>query len=158
MPLLKGDVKTDDERFMRMALEAAEKAGQQGEVPVGAVLVAADGRVLAAASNCCVRTDDPAGHAEMAAMRAAARRIGNYRLVGTTLYSTIEPCIMCMGAAVHARIARVVYGAPDPKWGAAGSMYNFCTDSRLNHCIEITAGILADACRTMMQDFFRARR
>ena len=148
----------DDRHYMRLALAAAEKAGQRGEVPVGAVLVAADGQTLAVAGNRCVEASDPSGHAEMLAMRAAARCIGNYRLAGTTLYSTIEPCIMCMGAAIHARITRVVYGAPDPKWGAAGSMYNFCTDRRLNHCIQITAGVLADRCRVLMQDFFRARR
>ena len=148
----------DDRHYMRLALEEAEKAGQHGEVPVGAVLVAADGTLLAAAGNDCVAADDPAGHAEMRVIRAGGRRIGNYRLVGTTLYSTIEPCIMCMGAAVHARVARVVYGAPDPKWGAGGSMYDFCSDRRLNHCIEITGGVLADRCRERMQDFFRQRR
>ena len=148
----------DDHHYMHLALDAAEKAGQRGEVPVGAVLVAADGQTLAADGNRCVEASDPSGHAEMLVMRAAARRIGNYRLGGTTLYSTIEPCIMCMGAAIHARIARVVYGAPDPRWGAAGSMYDFCTDSRLNHCIQITPGVLADRCRVLIQDFFRARR
>lgn len=147
-----------DHHFMRRALAEAEKAGQRGEVPVGAVLVAGDGTVLAAAGNRTIELADPSGHAEILAMRAAARRLGNYRLPGTTLYATVEPCIMCMGAAVHARIARVVFGAPDPKWGAAGSMYNFCTDSRLNHCIETTAGVLAEACRELIQAFFRARR
>ena len=147
-----------DCRYMRQALAEAEKAGQRGEVPVGAVLVAEDGTVLAAAGNRTIELADPSAHAEMLTIRAAAQRAGNYRLPGTTLYATVEPCIMCMGAAVHARIARLVFGAPDPKWGAAGSMYNFCTDSRLNHCIETTAGVLADECRELIQAFFRARR
>ncbi len=149
---------TDDCTYMRLALSEAEKAGQCGEVPVGAVLVAPDGTVLAAAGNRTIRFNDPSGHAEMIAIRQAAARVGNYRLVGTTLYSTIEPCIMCAGAAIHARIARIVFGAADPKWGAAGSMYDFCGDSRLNHCIHVTTGVMADACRALIQDFFRARR
>ncbi|MEE4607859.1 MAG: tRNA adenosine(34) deaminase TadA [Desulfobacteraceae bacterium] len=147
-----------DCRYMRQALGEAEKAGQRGEVPVGAVLVAVDGTVLAFAGNRTIELADPSAHAEMLAIRAAAQRVDNYRLPGTTLYATVEPCIMCMGAAVHARIARLVFGAQDPKWGAAGSMYNFCTDSRLNHCIETTAGVLADECRELIQAFFRARR
>jgi tRNA(adenine34) deaminase len=149
---------SDDHRHMRLALAEAEKAGQRGEVPVGAVLVAEDGTVLAVAGNRTIERADPSAHAEMLVMRSAAARLGNYRLPGTTLYATVEPCVMCMGAAVHARIARVVFGAPDPKWGAAGSMYNFCTDSRLNHCIEATAGVLADDCRELIQAFFRERR
>jgi tRNA(adenine34) deaminase len=149
---------SDDSRHMRQALAEAEKAGQRGEVPVGAVLVAQDGTVLAAAGNRTIELADPSAHAEMLVLRAAGQRLGNYRLPGTTLYVTVEPCIMCMGAAVHARIARVVFGAPDPKWGAAGSMYNVCTDSRLNHCIETTAGVLAEECRELIQAFFRARR
>lgn len=149
---------SDDDRYMRLALAEAEKAGQRGEVPVGAVLVAEDGTVLASAGNRTIELADPSGHAEMLAIRAAAQRAGNYRLPGATLYATVEPCIMCMGAAVHARIARLVFGAPDPKWGGAGSMYNFCTDTRLNHCIEATAGVLADECRVLIQRFFRARR
>ncbi len=148
----------DDHRYMRQALAEAEKAGQRGEVPVGAVLVAEDGTVLAADGNRTIELADPSAHAEMLVMRAAAAKLNNYRLPGTTLYATVEPCIMCLGAAVHARIARVVFGAPDPKWGAAGSMYNFCTDSRLNHCIETTAGVLADECRELIQAFFRERR
>lgn len=149
---------SDDRRHMRQALAEAEKAGQRGEVPVGAVLVAEDGTVLAADGNRTIELADPSGHAEMLVMRTAAARLGNYRLPGTTLYATVEPCIMCMGAGVHARISRVVFGAPDPKWGAVGSMYNFCTDSRLNHCIETTAGVLGDECRELIQAFFRARR
>jgi tRNA(adenine34) deaminase len=148
----------DDHRYMRQALAEAEKAGQRGEVPVGAVLVAEDGTVLAADGNRTIELADPSAHAEMLVMRVAAAKLNNYRLPGTTLYATVEPCIMCLGAAVHARIARVVFGAPDPKWGAAGSMYNFCTDSRLNHCIETTAGVLADECRELIQAFFRERR
>ena len=148
----------DDLHYMQLALVAAEKAGQRGEVPVGAVLVAGSGEALAVCGNRTIELSDPSAHAEILALREGARRIGNYRLVGTTLYATIEPCIMCMGAAVHARIARLVFGAPDPRWGAAGSMYNFCSDSRLNHCIETTGGIMEDACRTLIQKFFRRRR
>jgi len=148
----------EDCTYMGQALVEAEKAGQRGEVPVGALLVGPDGTVLAAAGNNTIALSDPSAHAEMLAIREAAGRIGNYRLVGTTLYATIEPCIMCMGAAIHARITRLVFGSPDPKWGAAGSMYDFCTDSRLNHCVQVTSGVLADRCQRMIQDFFRVRR
>ena len=147
-----------DLHYMQMALEAAEKAGQRGEVPVGAVLVAESGDVLAVCGNRTIEMADPSAHAEMLVLREASRRIGNYRLVGTTLYATIEPCMMCMGAAVHARISRLVFGASDPRWGAAGSMYDFCQDNRLNHCIEATGGVLAEPCAQLMQDFFRRRR
>jgi tRNA(adenine34) deaminase len=143
---------------MRMALEAAEKAGQRGEVPVGAVLVAESGEVLAVCGNRTIEMADPSAHAEILALRQGARRIGNYRLVGTTLYATIEPCPMCMGALVHARIARLVFGAPDPRWGAAGSIYDFCRDSRLNHRIDALGGVLASESRELIQAFFRARR
>ena len=148
----------NDLHYMQLALEAAEKAGQRGEVPVGAVLVAESGEVLAVCGNRTIEMADPSAHAEILALREASRRIGNYRLVGTTLYATIEPCMMCMGAAVHARIARLVFGARDPRWGAAGSMYDFCRDNRLNHCIEATGGVLVESCAQMMQDFFRRRR
>ena len=143
---------------MRMALVEARRAAEIQEVPVGAVLVSADGRVLARAHNRTIADSDPSAHAEILAIREAARRLGNYRLLNTTLYATVEPCLMCMGAIIHARIARVVYGARDPKWGAAGSLYNLGEDRRLNHQPEIVQGPLLDECRNVIQDFFRARR
>jgi tRNA(adenine34) deaminase len=144
--------------YMQIALEEARKARGIGEVPVGAVLVSAAGEILAAAHNRTIAESDPAGHAEILALRAGAEKLRNYRLLNTTLYVTIEPCIMCMGAVVHGRVARLVYGAPDPKWGAAGSLYNVAADPRLNHQIEIVSGVCAAECRQLMQDFFRSRR
>jgi len=143
---------------MRMALVEARRAAEIQEVPVGAVLVSAGGRVLARAHNRTIADSDPSAHAEILAIREAARRLGNYRLLNTTLYATVEPCLMCMGAIIHARIERVVYGARDPKWGAAGSLYNLGEDRRLNHQPEIVQGPLLDECRNVIQDFFRARR
>jgi tRNA(adenine34) deaminase len=147
-----------DEKFMRMALSQAEKAGQSGEVPVGAILVSKNGEILAAACNHTIGRTDPSAHAEMLTLRAAAKKINNYRLLNTTLYVTVEPCIMCMGALVHARVARVVFGAWDKKWGAAGSLYNLAGDERLNHRVKIISGVLEKDCRTLMQNFFRAKR
>jgi tRNA(adenine34) deaminase len=144
--------------FMKLALSEAKKAGQKAEVPVGAVLVAQDGEILAATHNHSISFNDPTAHAEILALRAAAHNGQNYRLLNTTLYVTIEPCLMCMGAIVHARISKVVFGAKDPKWGGAGSLYNLATDNRLNHQVEITEGICEDECRTLMQDFFRSKR
>jgi tRNA(adenine34) deaminase len=146
------------ETHMQLAIAEAKKAGQIDEVPVGAVIVAEDGQILAAAGNQVIRQSDPTAHAEILAIRKACRTIGNYRLLDTTLYVTIEPCLMCMGAIVHARIGRVVYGTADPKWGAAGSLYNFAADIRLNHQPEIISGICQDECRELMQAFFRKRR
>ena len=143
---------------MKMALAEAELAGQANEVPIGAIIVGADGGLLARARNSTISRMDPTGHAEILAIRAAARTLGNYRLLGATLYVTIEPCVMCMGAALHARLARVVFGAPDPKWGAAGSLFTFQTDSRFNHRAEVIGGVLEDRCRKLMQDFFSIRR
>ena len=143
---------------MQLALQEAKKAGQIGEVPVGAVLVSENGKILSAAYNQTIKLVDPTAHAEILALRKAAQKINNYRLLNTTLYVTVEPCIMCMGAIVHARISRLVFGALDPKWGAAGSLYNYAEDDRLNHRVEITADVCADDCRRLMQDFFRARR
>ncbi len=144
--------------FMQLALQEAEKAGQIGEVPVGAILVSEDGEILAAAHNQTIHRADPTAHAEILALREAARAIGNYRLPNTTLYATVEPCIMCMGAIVHARISQLVFGAADPRWGAAGTLYNFAEDRRLNHQVKITAGVCAQDCRRLMQDFFRSKR
>ena len=143
---------------MQLALEEAEKGGQEGEVPVGAVLVAASGEILASAHNQTIGRVDPSAHAEMQAMRAGARAVGNYRLLDTTLYVTIEPCLMCMGALIHARVARLVFGAPDPRWGGAGSLYDFSRDERLNHRVEVTAGIGEGRARQLMQAFFRQKR
>lgn len=146
------------EPMMALAIAEAQKAGQKDEVPVGALLVGATGDILARAHNRIISTCDPTAHAEILALRKAAAISKNYRLLNTTLYVTVEPCLMCMGAVVHARVARVVFGALDPKWGAAGSLYNFATDSRLNHHPEIIAGVCEAQCRRMMQDFFRHKR
>jgi tRNA(adenine34) deaminase len=145
-------------QLMKLALSEAEKAGQIGEVPVGAVLVSENGAILASNYNRTIKLADPTAHAEMLALREAALKINNYRLLNTTLVVTVEPCIMCMGAIVHARISRVVFGANDPKWGAAGSLYNYAEDDRLNHRVEIVKGVCEPECRSLMQDFFRAKR
>ena len=146
------------EKYMKLALIEAKKAGQMGEVPIGAILVSENGTILSATHNRTIDLADPTAHAEILALREAARKINNYRLLNTTLYVTVEPCIMCMGASVHARISRVVFGAGDHKWGAAGSLYNFAEDDRLNHRLEITRGVCEQDCRNLMQDFFRAKR
>jgi len=145
-------------KFMEIALAEAKNAGQIGEVPVGAILVSENGDILSAAHNQTIKLADPTAHAEILALRKAALEVNNYRLLNTTLYVTVEPCIMCMGAIVHARISRVVFGATDPKWGAAGSLYNFAADDRLNHRVEIITGVCAEDCRRSIQDFFRAKR
>ena len=144
--------------FMEIAIEAGKKAGQIEEVPVGAVLVAQSGDIIAAAHNETIRLADPTAHAEILVLRKAAQQIRNYRLPDTTLYVTVEPCVMCMGAILHARISRVVFGAKDPKWGAVGSLYNFADDKRLNHHPEIIGGVLEKQCRALMQEFFRKKR
>jgi len=144
--------------YMRIALEEARRAQQIDEVPVGAVLVDASGDLLATACNRTIANTDPTAHAEILALRSAAGKLKNYRLLNTTLYVTIEPCLMCMGAVVHARVARVVYGAPDPKWGAAGSLYHFGLDPRLNHRPEVVAGVCETECRELIQEFFRFKR
>ena len=146
------------ENFMNLALGEAKKAGQICEVPIGAILVSENGEILSAAHNQTINRTDPTAHAEILALRKAALDIKNYRLLNTTLYVTVEPCIMCMGAIVHARVSRVVFGAADPKWGAAGSLYNFAEDNRLNHRVEIITDVCGDNCRRLMQDFFRAKR
>jgi len=143
---------------MELALAEAKKGGQMGEVPVGAVLVAENGEVLACSGNLTLQRNDPTAHAEMRVLQVAAQKTGNYRLPGTTLYVTVEPCLMCMGAIVHARVARVVFGARDPKWGAAGSLYNVGQDERLNHQVDIVEGVCAEEGAALMQEFFRFRR
>jgi tRNA(adenine34) deaminase len=143
---------------MALAIGKAELAADAGEVPVGAVLVDGAGAVIAAAHNQTITLNDPTAHAEILALRGAARLLGNYRLLNTTLYVTVEPCVMCMGAIVHARISHVVFGAYDPKWGGAGSLYDLASDVRLNHRVSVTGGVLAERCSRMMQEFFQARR
>ena len=147
-----------DERWMREAIEAARAAAELGEVPVGACMVDADGNLLSTASNRPITNNDPTAHAEMLALREAAARVKNYRLTGVTVYSTIEPCVMCAGALVNARVARLVFGAHDERFGAVESRFRICNSEMLNHRIEIVAGVLADECRAMMQEFFRSRR
>jgi tRNA(adenine34) deaminase len=150
--------KFDHEQYMQLAIKQAGKAEQMEEVPVGAVIVNSEGNILASAHNQTISRSDPTAHAEIQAMRKAAAKLRNYRLLSTTLYATVEPCVMCMGAIVHARVKCVVFGAPDPKWGAAGSLYNFCEDTRLNHQPQIIGGICEEECRDMLQRFFRQRR
>ncbi len=146
-----------DEPFMRLALEQAGLAAAAGEVPVGAVIVL-DGVVGGVGFNKPIHTSDPTAHAEIVALRDAARTAGNYRLTGATLYVTVEPCLMCVGAIVHARIARVVYGAAEPKSGALGSAFSAHELPGLNHRIEVVAGVLEEECRQAIQAFFRDRR
>jgi len=147
----------EDERFMGLALEEADRAATAGEVPVGAVVVL-DGRVVARGHNAPVADRDPTAHAEIVALRAAARELGNYRLPNVTLYSTVEPCAMCCGALVHARVARLVYGAADPKAGAVRSLFRLLEDARLNHHVAVTAGVRASECGSRLSEFFRNRR
>lgn len=145
-------------KMMGIALNEAIKAGQKEEIPVGAVIVSETGDILSRAHNQTITLCDPTAHAEILSLREAAMKVQNYRLLNTTLYVTIEPCIMCMGAIIHARVSRVVFGAKDRKWGAAGSLYNFAKDAGLNHCAEIVSGVCEEACRTLIQDFFRTKR
>lgn len=143
---------------MREALAAAAAAGERGEVPVGACIVDETGTILAAAGNRTIGDNDPTAHAEILVLREAAARVGNYRLTGTTVYSTIEPCAMCAGALVNARVARLVYGAADERFGAVETVFDICTNERLNHRLKVETGVLADECRELMREFFRARR
>ena len=146
-----------DEYWMRHALELAERARDAGEVPVGAVLVFGD-RIVAEGWNRPIATHDPTAHAEIIALRAAGPVLENYRLIDTTLYVTLEPCVMCMGAISHARVRRIVYGATDPKRGAAGSILQLADAEFLNHRIEVTGGVLGDVCSAQLRAFFLARR
>ena len=147
-----------DVNYMRRALSGAEAAGRDGEVPVGAVLVAADGTVLAQAANAPIRSNDPTAHAEVLVLRAGGKALGNYRLTGTTLYVTLEPCPMCTSALVHARVARIVFATADPRTGACGSVFDLARDERLNHSIEVKGGLLAEEAASLLRDFFTARR
>jgi len=146
-----------DEFWMQHALELARQAAAEGEVPVGAVLVR-NNEVIGEGWNRPIASHDPTGHAEINALRAAANRIGNYRLIDTTLYVTLEPCVMCAGAIIHARIKRVVYGATEPKTGAVVSVFDVLTDQRHNHRPEVMGGVMAEQCARQLQAFFKARR
>lgn len=136
----------------------AREAEKIGEVPVGAVIIDADNKILAAAGNRTIKDIDPTGHAEILALRIAATRLGNYRLTGTTVYTTVEPCAMCAGALVNARVARLVFGAPDERFGAVRSIFEVCDNEKLNHRLDVRGGVLEEKCRRLMQDFFKARR
>ena len=146
-----------DEDFMRVALELARQAELAGEVPVGAVVVK-DGEIIGRGCNGPIDSHDPSAHAEMLALRDAAQHEGNYRLVDCDLYVTLEPCLMCVGAMFHARIKRVIYGASDPKTGAAGSVMNLFEEQRLNHHAVVQGGVLAEECGSILSQFFAARR
>lgn len=155
--LTSGTAAADDERFMRLALEEADLAASEGEVPIGAVVVC-EGRVVARAHNRRENDADPSAHAEFSAMVATARALGRWRLTGCTVYVTLEPCLMCAGLMVNARVDRCVYGAADPKGGALGTLYDVSHDERLNHEFEVTSGVLADQAAGQLRAFFRARR
>ena len=148
---------TEDERYMRLALDEARVAAAEGEVPIGAVVVC-DGEVVARAHNRRETDRDPSAHAEFSAMCQAARALDRWRLTGCTVYVTLEPCLMCAGLMVNARVDRCVFGAPDPKGGAVGTLYDVSHDERLNHEFVVTSGVLEDECATVLRDFFRARR
>ena len=147
-----------DEHWMRVALDAAGKAKEMGEVPIGACIVDAGGQLICVASNRTIIDNDPTAHAEVIVLRNAAREVGNYRLTGTTVYTTVEPCVMCAGALVNARIGRLVFGAHDERFGAVETRFRLCDNDALNHRIQISSGILAAECRALMQEFFRLRR
>ena len=148
---------TEDEIFMRMALELARSAGEAGEVPVGAVITV-KGEVVGTGANAREATGDPTAHAELVALRQAARTLGTWRLTGATMYVTLEPCPMCAGGLVAARVSRLVLGAPDPKSGACGSLYNLCADPRLNHELPVERWVLADSARDLLVEWFSAKR
>jgi tRNA(Arg) A34 adenosine deaminase TadA len=148
---------TDDD-WMQLALECAREAGAGGEVPVGAVIVSEAGRLLARGANSPIARHDPTAHAEIVALRAAGAAAGNYRLPGCTLYVTLEPCAMCVGALVHARVARLVYGAADPKTGACGSVFDLAASPAHNHRLTVQGGVLAAACGEQLKAFFAERR
>jgi tRNA(adenine34) deaminase len=147
-----------DQELMRAAMAEARAAEADGEVPVGAILVSAAGEVIARGANRVLRDSDPTAHAEIVALRAAGSALGNYRMLGCTLYSTLEPCSMCAGAILHARLARLVYAAADPKAGGCGSVIAVMNHPALNHRVDVVEGVLADECGKMLTDFFRAKR
>ena len=147
-----------DKKYMSQALALARAAGENGEIPVGAVLLAEDGMVVAGSGNRSIATNDPTGHAEICVLREAGDKIGNYRLPGSTLYVTLEPCPMCAGALVQARIARIIFGATDLKMGACGSAFNLVNSDSLNHRIDVRQGPLAKECGELLKQFFSERR
>lgn len=147
-----------DLHFMQQAITEAERASADGEVPVGAIVVSPSGEIIGRGQNRVIRDSDPSAHCEIVALRDAGKTLQNYRLTGCTLYVTLEPCAMCAGAILHARIARVVYAAPDPKAGACGSVLSVMNHPQLNHRCEVTSGPLAEPCSAMLQQFFRSRR
>lgn len=146
-----------DLSMMKIAMDLAQEAAAAGEVPVGAIVVK-DGQIIGRGSNAPIGLHDPSAHAEIQALRDAAKNIGNYRLVDCTLYVTLEPCAMCTGAIQHARISRLVYGASDAKTGACGSVVNLMAETKLNHHTEVTSGIMAEECSKVLRDFFKRRR
>jgi tRNA(adenine34) deaminase len=148
---------SEDAQFMRIALEEAGMAGKEGEVPIGAVLVLG-GEVIGRGRNRPITLADPSAHAEILALREGAARVKNYRLPGSTLYVTLEPCVMCTGAILQARVGRLVFGAEDPKGGAVSSLFSLLKDPRLNHRVEVVSGVLRDECRELLQRYFRERR
>jgi len=148
----------DDEHYMRLALDQARAAEAAGEVPVGAIVVSSTGKILGVGNNQVLRSNDPTAHAEVVALRAAGLTIGNYRLLGCTLFCTLEPCAMCAGTILHARISRLVFAARDPKAGACGSVLSVMNHPALNHRAEVTEGVFAEECGSMLTAFFRARR
>ena len=152
------EILDQDDAAMRLALIQAEQAARIGEVPVGAIIIDADGRVIGRGYNQTISGNDPSAHAEIVALRAAGARLKNYRLPGTTLFVTLEPCMMCVGAIMHARVPRVVYGAKDPKTGACGSVLRLQDVGQLNHHTVVEGGVLADECSEILRAFFRERR
>ena len=156
-PSMRVGLSMRDEAFMQLALEAAKEGAAAGEVPVGAVIVRHD-EVIAVAHNQPLGRHDPSAHAEILALRAAGERLGNYRLTDCTVYVTLEPCVMCAGAMQHARVARVVWGAADPKTGACGSVVNLFAEPRLNHHASVVGGVLAEPSADLLRTFFKARR
>jgi len=148
----------DDEYYMALAIKEAQKAAAMDEVPVGAVIVDKNEKVLGYGYNCPISSNDPTSHAEINAMRMASGALNNYRLIDTVLYVTIEPCIMCMGAIIHARIKRIVFGAKDLKWGAVSSLYALAEDKRLNHHPEVVSGIYEEETKQLMKKFFLTKR
>ena len=147
-----------DQGFMRIAIDAARDAEKLGEVPIGSCIVSPDGELMTSASNRTITDNDPTAHAEILVLRRAAANLANYRLTGTTVYTTIEPCVMCAGALVNARVKRLVFGAHDERFGAVETLFRLCDNTALNHRIEIVSGVLANECRELMQEFFKARR
>jgi tRNA(adenine34) deaminase len=148
----------DHNYMMKMALAEADAAFLEDEVPIGAVIVDEKGRVLASAHNCTLHLNDPTAHAEILTLRQAAQNVQNYRLLKTTLYVTVEPCVMCMGAIIHARVGRIVFGARDPKWGAIGSIYDFTQEAKFNHHPLVIEGICEYECKSLMKRFFKLKR